>query len=139
MFNKIKKDVRGTSILLFSLSVAMFTLFVFALEFDLQKVVLTKITLSSISDIAAREATKAFDTEYYQSTGIKKIDPIKAKDKVSEVFFRHEGLLAEKIKNIDIKINQLEVEVVPTIDIKLSNFLGMTTIKSRGKARTEGF
>lgn len=135
----ILRDEKGSSMLLMTVALSTLMLIIFALHLDIDQVLLTKVTISSISDMAAREASNMINTEVSQTTGASNLDPARVRARVDEVFDRHKGLLSKPIKDIQVIItNNTEITVLAAIDIPLSNYIGTVTIRGRGKAKIQG-
>lgn len=139
IFKKSLRDEDGSSMLLMTVALATILLLIFALHLDLDKVLLTKVTLASISDMAAREASNMINTENSQTTGVSNLDPVRVKARVDEVFDRHKSLLPGPVKDIQVTItNNTEIMVIASINIQLSNYIGNVVIRGRGKAKIQG-
>ena len=127
------KDERGNGVLMFMLMLVILMSTILIAEADYAKVLLTKVSLSMVADIAASEAAKEIDMNLATSSGITKLNKTRALNTAKKYINENRALLPIGLIKPQIDINGSQVEVLLTSPISLSN-AQTTEVKARGSA-----
>lgn len=138
-FSKILLDRTGNGVILFALSLLLLMSTVLIVEADYAKVLLTKVSLSMIADVAASEAAKELNMNMATETGKTQIDSRRAIQTAITYIDKNVGFLpTAQIKRF-VMFRGSRVEVLLTVILPLSNNKQKAVINARSSAYIRNF
>lgn len=131
---KLFTEDKGNGVLLFALMLVILIATFFVIEIDYTKVLLTKVSLSMVADIAASEAAKELNMEQAILSGDTQLDSERAKLMAVHYIEQNNDLIPNGVDEFKIDIIGPRVEILISSKIPLSNYNQSAVVKARGSA-----
>lgn len=129
------KDQRGNGILLFALMLLIIISTVLIVEVDYAKVLITKVSMSMVADIAASEAAKELDMDRASNRGETVLDNIRARETAKNYIIENRTFVPGSLVFWHIEVKDKGVEVDLASNMRLSQYNRKVVVKARGYAQ----
>lgn len=136
IFRLLIKDERGNGILLFALMLLIIMSIVLIVEADYAKVLITKVSMSMVADIAASEAAKELNMDLASNRGVTVLNKTRASETAEKYISENKGFIpCGHINRPQVSIKGEEVKVLISSTLPLSQYNRNVVVKAKGVAR----
>lgn len=134
IYRLLINDERGNGILLFALMLLIIISTVLIVEVDYAKVLITKVSMSMVADIAASEAAKELDMDLASNKGVTLLNNTRARKTAEKYINENSGFIPSGKINQQVSIKGEKVEVFISSTLPLSRYNRNVVVKARGLA-----